>query len=189
MNIETFKSIFDEEYKKFLAQKEQETVIVDPVEDIKVPTFEEDPIGYILYAYPSLTESLVTLLTDNFKDYITGIYIIAPIPTTFKIILHNNQSFYMIYMGKTWMAKVFGKKYYLLNVGERGRSIEAIARLLTMGSPMGTEPSGDTNTNSTSVEPLSTSEEGGNPFAEPGIEGGGAAISTAPTEEEPTTNA
>ena len=77
MNIETFKSIFDEEYKKFLAQKEQETIIVDPVEDIKVPTFEEDPIGYILYTYPSLTESLVALLTDNFKDYITGIYIVS----------------------------------------------------------------------------------------------------------------
>ena len=49
MNIETFKSIFDEEYKKFLAQKEQEVIIDDPTKDVKVPTFEEDPIGYILY--------------------------------------------------------------------------------------------------------------------------------------------
>jgi hypothetical protein len=67
------------------------------------------------------------------------------------------------------MAKVSGKKYYLLNIGERGRAIDAIARLLAMGSPLGNEPSGNASENisNSSPEPLSGEEEGGegNPFS------------------------
>ena len=169
MNLETFKKIFAQEFEKFQQERNQGEESFDDTidETLPTPTFEDDPIGYILYYYPTLKETLEILLTDNFLEYITGIYVIAPIPTTFKIILHNNQYFYMIYMGRTWMAKVSGKKYYLLNIGERGRAIDAIARLLTMGSPLGNEPSGDTNENisNSSPEPMSGEEEGGNPFS------------------------
>ena len=124
MNLETFKKIFAQEFDKFQQERNQDKDSLEkfadevPHDEQLVPTFEEDPIGFILYSYPTLKETLETLLTKDFLDYITGIYIIAPIPTTFKVILHNNQFFYMIYMGRTWMAKVSGKKYYLLNIGE-----------------------------------------------------------------------
>ena len=101
MNIKTFQKIFDEEYQKFRTQKETDKAFIEKFNtetDKPVPTFEEDPIGYILYSYPTLKEYLEKLLTKDFLDYVTGIYVIAPIPTTFKIILHNNQFFYMIYM-------------------------------------------------------------------------------------------
>lgn len=182
MNIKTFQKIFDEEWQKFRTQKEKDTAFIEKFNtetEKPVPTFEEDPIGYILYSYPTLKESLETLLTKDFLDYITGIYVIAPIPTTFKVILHNNQFFYMIYMGRTWMAKISGKKYYLLNVGERGRATEAIARLLTMGAPLGLEPSGAAAENTTGEAPLPS--EGSNPFASAGGETGGE--ETPPAEE------
>jgi len=166
MNIKTFQKIFDEEYQKFRTQKETDKAFIEKFNtetDKPVPTFEEDPIGYILYSYPTLKEYLEKLLTKDFLDYVTGIYVIAPIPTTFKIILHNNQFFYMIYMGRTWMAKVSGKKYYLLNVGERGRATEAIARLLAMGAPLGLAPSGEASESATTEVPLPS--EGSNPFA------------------------
>lgn len=182
MNLETFKKIFAQEFEKFQQKRNEEQPSLDDTMDevLPPPSFEEDPIGYILYNYSTLKETLETLLTENFLDYITGIYIIAPIPTTFKIILHNNQSFYLIYMGRTWMAKVAGKKYYLLNIGERGRAIEAIARLLTMGPPAGIEPAGGTETNTSNAAPSpfeeKTETEGGtNPFAE-----------ETPAEETPT---
>jgi hypothetical protein len=170
MNLETFKKIFAQEFEKFQQERNSgEESFDDTIDEVlPTPTFEDDPIGYILYYYPTLKETLETLLTDNFLEYITGIYVIAPIPTTFKIILHNNQYFYMIYMGRTWMAKVSGKKYYLLNIGERGRAIDAIARLLAMGSPLGNEPSGNASENisNSSPEPMSGEEEGGgNPFS------------------------
>jgi hypothetical protein len=173
MNIKAFQKIFEEEWQKFRTQKEKDTAFIEKSNtetEKPVPTFEEDPIGYILYSYPTLKDSLETLLTKDFLDYVTGIYVIAPIPTTFKVILHNNQFFYMIYMGRTWMAKVSGKKYYLLNVGERGRATEAIARLLTMGAPLGLEPSGAASENMTGESPLPS--EGSNPFANTGGETG-----------------
>jgi hypothetical protein len=173
MNIKAFQKIFEEEWQKFRTQKEKDTAFIEKSNtetEKPVPTFEEDPIGYILYSYPTLKDSLETLLTKDFLDYVTGIYVIAPIPTTFKVILHNNQFFYMIYMGRTWMAKVSGKKYYLLNVGERGRATEAIARLLTMGAPLGLEPSGAASENMTGESPLPS--EGSNPFANAGGETG-----------------
>ena len=188
MNIKTFQKIFDEEYQKFRTSKETDKAYIEKFnkDTKKVPTFEEDPIGYILYSYPTLKESLQTLLSNNFLDYITGIYVIAPIPTTFKVILHNNQFFYMIYMGRTWIAKIAGKKYYLLNVGERGRAIDAIARLLMMGAPLGLEPSEEAMANESTETPLPS--EGSNPFAGGGGEGAPpTGNENLPTAEETTT--
>ena len=164
MDVKTFSKIFAEEWSKYKTQAETDISTLEKfnsVDPASIPTFEEDPIKYILYSYPTLDESLKQLLTKDFLDYITGIYIIAPIPTTFKIILHNNQSFYMIYMGRTWMAKVSGRKYYLMNVGERGRAIESVARLLSMGSPMGLEPAQEAAENQSTESPLDTLGTGG----------------------------
>jgi len=87
----------------------------------KVQTFEDDPIGFILKKYPSMTETLQMLMSSAYKDYITGIYITAPKPTTFKIVLHNDQDFYLTYLGKAYEASVAGKKFYLQTVGEKER--------------------------------------------------------------------
>jgi hypothetical protein len=157
MNINTFTKVFQEEWAKYKTQMETSMESLERIRKDKpesIPSFEEDPIQYILYSYPTLKDSLDQLLTKDFLDYITGIYIIAPIPTTFKVILHNNQFFYMIYMGRTWVAKVAGKKYYLLNVGERGRATEAIARLLSMGSPAGIEPAQEASSNDKAETPF-----------------------------------
>lgn len=102
-------------------------------------SFEEDPMIYLLRKYPTLRNVLKMLMTENYKDYITGIYIVAPKPTTFKVILHNNQNFILTYLGKAYEAKIEGKKYYLLTIGERQRAILAIARLLELGQALGTK--------------------------------------------------
>ena len=133
--------LFEEEFAKLkeadedVVTSEEEVEIEEPtpVEDPKSPTFEDDPLEYILFKYPTLTKTLEDLLSKDFRDYITGVYVIAPVPTTFKVVLHNNQSFYLIYMGRSWVAKVSGKKYYLLNLGEEERAKVAIANLLMMG--------------------------------------------------------
>ena len=133
--------LFEEEFAKLkeadedvvTSEEEVEVEEPTPVEDPKSPTFEDDPLEYILFKYPTLTKTLEDLLSKNFRDYITGVYVIAPVPTTFKVVLHNNQSFYLIYMGRSWVAKVSGKKYYLLNLGEEERAKVAISNLLMMG--------------------------------------------------------
>jgi len=140
--------------------KEKEEVEIETPKDREQEKFEEDPINYILEKYPSLTTTLKMLMSDHFKDYITGIYIIAPKPTTFRIILHNGQSFTVAFMGKAYEAKVEGRRYFLLTIGEKERAIVAIARLLESGNPITTKgPDKEETSSPAAGEPTEATEE------------------------------
>ena len=102
-------------------------------------TFEDDPMNFILNKYQNLSDVLKELMSDNFKEYLTGIYIIAPKPTSFKIVLHNGQYFFLTFMGEAYQATIAGKNYFLLTTGEKQRAMLAIARLLRWGSPLKTK--------------------------------------------------
>ena len=88
-----------------------------------------------LTKFPELKEVIVTLLTTDFDSFLSSIDWVAPRPTTFRINLKNDQEFYLIWMGRSWIAQVEGKKYYLLNLPEEERAVEAIARMLRYGAP------------------------------------------------------
>jgi hypothetical protein len=104
-----------------------------------VQSFEDDPINFLLSKYPTLKKTLEMLMTPAFKDYVTGIYITAPKPTTFKIVLHNGQYFTLTFLGKAYEASVAGKRFYLQTIGERERATNAVARLLQLGNPIETK--------------------------------------------------
>ena len=88
-----------------------------------------------LTKFPELKKIIISLLTADFDPFLGGIDWVAPRPTTFRINLRNDQEFYLIWMGRSWIAQVEGKKYYLLNLPEEERAAEAIARLLRYGPP------------------------------------------------------
>ena len=103
--------------------------------------FEEE-LFPVLAKFPKLKEVILDLLTDQYGDFISDIWWVAPRPTTFKIILANNQDFYLIYTERSWIAQVEGKKFYLASLNEEQRAAAAIARILRYGG--GTEPDKDT---------------------------------------------
>jgi len=163
----------------------------------KVQSFEDNPIGYLLEKYPTLEKTLKMLMSNAFKDYITGIYIVAPKPTTFKIVLHNNQFFTLTFLEKAYEATVQGKNFYLQTIGEKERCTNAIANLLSLGNPIqtkgpegeeqnaggGPDLSGATSSATTSTAGIETGTE--NPEgAETGTEAGNEA--TFGTEELPS---
>lgn len=121
-----------EEYKKILKEQKEETL-----------TFEKDPLEYIIQRYPSLDATLIDLMTETYKDYLTGIYVMSPKPTTFKILLHNGQSFYLIYTPKAYIAKVAGKQYNLMTLKDEEYAIKSISRLLMMGIPPSAQGPGE----------------------------------------------
>ena len=88
-----------------------------------------------LTKFPELKEVILSLLTADFDNFLSSIDWVAPRPTTFRINLRNDQNFYLIWMGRSWIAQVEGKKYYLLNLPEEERAVEAIARMLRYGAP------------------------------------------------------
>lgn len=151
-------------------------------EDKPDSSFDKDPMGFILKKYHTLNELLSELMTPAFKEYITAIFIQSPKPTTFKIVLHNTQYFYLSYMGEgVYEAIISGKRHYLSSIGEKERAMKGISRLLQQGSPLktkgpegaeeGTRPEGEDD----------GSLSGGN------NNGGGdqTGVATTPAAEEP----
>ena len=130
-----------------LLEQEVEDFIQTQAE--KIVSFEDDPMAYILNKYPSLNDTLTDLMTKHFGDYVMGIYVMAPKPTTFKILLHNGQFYYLTYAKESYIAKIQGKKYYLLDLGAEEYAIKAIADLLTMGKPPGAKGPDDQEDNVT----------------------------------------
>jgi len=88
-----------------------------------------------LTKFPELKAVIVDLLTSDFDYFLASIDWVAPRPSTFRINLKNDQEFYLIWNGRSWIAQVEGKKYYLLNLPEEQNAIHAIARILRYGIP------------------------------------------------------
>jgi len=93
----------------------------------------------VLVKFPTLKDTIIKLLTDQYDLFIKDIEWVAPRPTTFRIILGNDQVFYLIYTDRTWIGKVEGKKYYLLNISEEQNCVESIARILSYGAKTAVE--------------------------------------------------
>lgn len=142
--------------KRLLAEADEDEATEEtPKEDDKETkeekpkkgSFEADPMGFILKKYHSLNELMEELMTSAFKEYVDGIFLMAPKPTTFKVLLHNGQYFFLTYLGVpndqmksgVYEATIEGKRYYLAGIGEKERCMMAIARLLRFGTPLKTK--------------------------------------------------
>jgi hypothetical protein len=88
----------------------------------------------VLAKFPTLKDTIIKLLTDQYDLFLKDIEWVAPRPTTFRIVLANDQVFYLIFTDRTWIGKVEGKKYYLLNISEEQNCVESIARILSYGA-------------------------------------------------------
>jgi hypothetical protein len=122
----------------------------------------------VLTKFPKLKDVIIDLLTDQYEVFMKAIEWVAPRPTTFRIVLGNDENFMLIYTERSWIAQVEGKKYYLLNLSEEEMAAESISRLLAYGAPAPAE--GEAPAEGTEEAPAETPAE-------------------APAEEEPTTTA
>jgi len=113
----------------------------------------------VLVKFPTLNDIIVKLLTDQFELFLKDIEWVAPRPTTFRIILANDQVFYLIFTDRTWIGKVEGKKYYLLNLSEEQNCIESIARILAYGAKIATDVPTETPSPESPAAPETPVEE------------------------------
>jgi hypothetical protein len=136
-------------------------LIKEEIEDFKNSqplTFESNPLEYILQKYPSLDATMADLMTPHYRDYISGVFVTAPKPTTFRVVLHNKQEFYLIYGPEAYTAKISGKKYYLLNLSEEEFAITSIAQLLELGIPPGSTGPNEPEENQADLQNKDTEE-------------------------------
>lgn len=156
MSLNKLKKLIKEGIEDFVSQQQRETI-----------SFEDNPLEFILQKYSSLDATLNDLMTDKYRDYITGVYVVAPKPTTFKILLHNGQEFYLIYGPQAYIAKISGKKYNLMNLKEEEFAITSLAALLELGMPPGSEGPEEQTENETDLLGDEGSEGGDTPTEEP----------------------
>ena len=150
--------------------KSTSLVNLDSSEDIDV-SLETEKFPMLL-KFPELKRVLVDFLTNQYEIFIKDIQWVAPKPTTFRIVLANGEVFYLIYAVRSWIAKIEGKKYYLLNLNEEESAIEAIARMLSFGNSSVEDP----------ADPADTSvDTGGGDF--PGGEDGGEEVDVTVDDE------
>jgi hypothetical protein len=93
----------------------------------------QSPMNIMLERFPELTQTLIKLLSDQFRLFVSDIQWVAPKPTTFKVILPNKQYFNLIWNTEDFIAKVSGMKYDMLTLQERERAIKAISELVQYG--------------------------------------------------------
>jgi uncharacterized membrane protein YgcG len=174
--VDTPKEKPKEEKPKEDKKKPEEKKEIPGVPSHIKPVF---PMDFILRKFPELKVILNELLTVTFKDYIENIFVVAPKPTTFKVLLKNEQWFLDIYMERSWVVKASGKKYYMLNIAEKERAIQAVADLLITKNFISSK---NVEEESQSTGPDSASSEKGSSGG--GSKGGGGASSGPDSVED-----
>jgi hypothetical protein len=137
----------------------------------------------ILGKFPTLKKTLESLLTAEFNSFVQEVQWVAPKPTTFRVVLKNNDLFFLKWMGKGFEAQIAGKKYYLGSLPEYQQALDKLNELLRY-EPIGV----DKETEPVPDAAADAGFEGG--FEEPGAEletpeeeGGGEVEFEEPAEE------
>jgi len=92
--------------------------------------------------FPTVEETLIQLMTDQYPLFVEDIFWVAPKPTTFRILLKNDQAVFLIKTGKGWTVEIEGKKYDLATIQGEQRACEALSRVLRYGQTKQTASKG-----------------------------------------------
>lgn len=122
----------------------------------------------ILGKFPTVKKTLVSLLTNEYDEFIEDVKWTVPKPSTFKVVLKNAQTFDLKWTGKGFEATIEGKRYFLNTVSQYQQALDGLNRILRDG-------------------PITQGEEpGGEAFAEqPPTDTGGGTTDTPPADEAP----
>jgi hypothetical protein len=96
-----------------------------------VPTTMDD----LLSRFPSLHRTVQSLLTKDYKNFISGIEWVSPKPSTFRVMLNNKQALYLKWLGKGFQAQIEGKSYYLDNITDFQQALARLSELLKHNEP------------------------------------------------------
>ncbi len=117
---------------KLITEQEEEIEVED--EGIGLETMPTDD-DEMLARFPKLKNTLIDLLSKDYKSFIKDIKYVAGKPTTFQIDL-GDEHFNLMWAGNKmgFVCEVQGKKYYLVYLNEKEQAIKAINRLLRLGA-------------------------------------------------------
>ena len=116
-------------------EEDEPTPEEEPDEDAGPETVLEDATDTILAKFPTVSQALVKLQTEDFKEFVESVDWISPRPTSFRINLKNGQDYILKWTGKTFEAQILGKRYVLSNIADYQQAIDKLA-ILYKEAPM-----------------------------------------------------
>jgi hypothetical protein len=117
--------------KKLLLEKYIKVAVRKALQEQEEQQRKAEKAMYLVYRFPGLKNLMENLMSPSFGRFVSGINLVAPKPTVFKIDLINGQDFTVTYLGKNnFSVKIAGKKYYDKSISEIERASIAIAELL-----------------------------------------------------------
>ena len=130
MKVSRLNKIIEQAYIEVLKEAE-EPKPQDPIGDEKASeqTVLEDATDQMLSKFPTLKNTLVKLMTKDFKEFVDTIDWVSPKPTTFKINLVNGQDFNLKWTGKNFQAQILGKRYMLGNISDFQQALDKLSKL------------------------------------------------------------
>lgn len=153
--------------QKLVKQKYKPKQAIDLDKNTSPVSLEQNKYPMI-NSFPQIEKPIIELLTPQYDLFIDRIEWVAPKPLTFRIVLLNEQFFYLIYTERSWIANVANKNYYLLNISESESASEKISKMLYYEKPIskegemgGEEPFEEDPFQNNDPTPTSSPEEGG----------------------------
>jgi len=130
MKVSRFKYLVEQAYLEVLKEAD-EPKPEDPIGDEKASeqTVLEDATDQMLSKFPTLKNTLVKLMTEDFKEFVDTIDWVSPKPTTFKVNLVNGQDFTLKWTGKNFQAQILGKRYMLGNISDFQQALDKLSKL------------------------------------------------------------
>jgi hypothetical protein len=133
--------------KKLLLEKYIKVAVRKALKEQEEQQRRAEKAMYLVYRFPNLKRLLEDLMSPSFGRFVSGVDIVSPKPTVFKVGLINGQDFTITYLGSNnFSIKVSGKKYFDKSLAEIERASNAISQLLEFSyalkeEEMATEPS------------------------------------------------
>lgn len=85
--------------------------------------------------FPTLYRTIENLLTPDYQNFLSNIEWVSPKPSTFRVILKNQQAFYLKWLGGGFQANIEGKRYNIEETSEFQQALDRLGELLKHSEP------------------------------------------------------
>jgi hypothetical protein len=127
---------------------------VEVLREQELPTMADE----LFSKFPTLYRTVQDLLTADYKNFLSNIEWVSPKPSTFRVVLQNQQAFYLKWMGKGFQANIEGKRYNISNVSDFQQALDRLGELLKHSEPKPEELGDDTGADFETPPPVASPE-------------------------------
>lgn len=117
------------------SEDEIRDLVKQALSDVKAGLPVEDALEAPEERFDEVEQALKELFTDNYREFIDEVMLVAPKPATFRVNLPNGNNIFMKWLGETFEIQVEGKRYRMDYNSEFTQALNHISELFKYGVP------------------------------------------------------